>query len=328
MSAPARTAAADELSESAAELRARDCRAPRRARRRVPDSSCRTCRSMRAASCARRSIAQGIALVQMVTPVTPPERLATLCAASQGFVYAVTMTGHDRQERRRCPTEVLDYLDRVRALRRACRCARASASARASRSRAARPRRWRRGRLGAGRGARAGRLRIRAWLRALRPGAETRGRLRLVGRVACMVRRHEDAHHLPRFCGSPTSQRRLFRRHAAAAGRAVTVRLLQPPPLDRLFTVGEEAAGALRVWREQVPSAGAPAVSRRSPARPEYLEAVEASRGYAGFRHHRFPSCFVRHAPGARGRPADFGGPIPELGIVAAPWSRSLARSR
>ena len=37
--------------------------------------------------------AEGLALVQMVTPVTPPERLARLCAASQGFVYAVTMTG-------------------------------------------------------------------------------------------------------------------------------------------------------------------------------------------------------------------------------------------
>ena len=35
----------------------------------------------------------GLALVQMVTPATPPERLRRLCAASQGFVYAVTRTG-------------------------------------------------------------------------------------------------------------------------------------------------------------------------------------------------------------------------------------------
>ena len=33
----------------------------------------------------------GLALVQLVTPVTPPERLAMLCKASQGFVYAVTV---------------------------------------------------------------------------------------------------------------------------------------------------------------------------------------------------------------------------------------------
>jgi tryptophan synthase alpha chain len=37
--------------------------------------------------------ARGLALVQMVTPVTPPERLAKVAGASQGFVYAVTMTG-------------------------------------------------------------------------------------------------------------------------------------------------------------------------------------------------------------------------------------------
>ena len=37
--------------------------------------------------------AQGLALVQMVTPVTQPQRLEQICASSQGFVYAVTMTG-------------------------------------------------------------------------------------------------------------------------------------------------------------------------------------------------------------------------------------------
>ncbi len=35
----------------------------------------------------------GLAQVQLVSPVTPPERLARLCAASQGFVYAVTVAG-------------------------------------------------------------------------------------------------------------------------------------------------------------------------------------------------------------------------------------------
>jgi len=36
---------------------------------------------------------EGLALVQMVTPVTPPDRLEMLCRDAQGFVYAVTMTG-------------------------------------------------------------------------------------------------------------------------------------------------------------------------------------------------------------------------------------------
>jgi tryptophan synthase alpha chain len=56
---------------------------------------------------------RGLALVQMVTPVTEPQRLARLCAGSQGFVYAVTMTGTTGRNVA-VPAEVLDYLDRVR----------------------------------------------------------------------------------------------------------------------------------------------------------------------------------------------------------------------
>ena len=56
----------------------------------------------------------GLALVQMVTPVTPPERLAKLCAASQGFVYAVTVTGTTGKSVD-VPADMLDYLKRVRA---------------------------------------------------------------------------------------------------------------------------------------------------------------------------------------------------------------------
>jgi tryptophan synthase alpha chain len=37
--------------------------------------------------------AHGLALVQLVTPATPAARLRTLCAHSEGFVYAVTRTG-------------------------------------------------------------------------------------------------------------------------------------------------------------------------------------------------------------------------------------------
>jgi tryptophan synthase alpha chain len=57
---------------------------------------------------------QGLALVQLVTPVTKPERLKRVCAASQGFVYAVTMTGTTGKSVA-VPDEVLAYLDNVRA---------------------------------------------------------------------------------------------------------------------------------------------------------------------------------------------------------------------
>lgn len=65
---------------------------------------------------------QGLALIQLVTPATPPTRLATLCAASKGFVYAVTVTGITGGARE-LPAEVTTYLDRVRSLTRLPVCA-------------------------------------------------------------------------------------------------------------------------------------------------------------------------------------------------------------
>ena len=64
----------------------------------------------------------GIGLVQMVTPVTPPERLARLCAASQGFVYAVTMTGTTGKNSA-VPGDVTSALERVRTAARVPVCA-------------------------------------------------------------------------------------------------------------------------------------------------------------------------------------------------------------
>jgi tryptophan synthase alpha chain len=56
---------------------------------------------------------EGLALVQMVTPVTPDSRLEMLCGAAQGFVYAVTMTGTTGKSAE-VPDEVLAYMDRVK----------------------------------------------------------------------------------------------------------------------------------------------------------------------------------------------------------------------
>ena len=55
----------------------------------------------------------GLALVQLVTPVTPDDRLKMLCSGSQGFVYAVTMTGITGGDVSLPPT-VTDYLDKVK----------------------------------------------------------------------------------------------------------------------------------------------------------------------------------------------------------------------
>jgi tryptophan synthase alpha chain len=56
---------------------------------------------------------QGLALVQLVSPVTPPERIEKLCAASTGFVYAVTVTGITGGAAA-AADNMLDYLDAVR----------------------------------------------------------------------------------------------------------------------------------------------------------------------------------------------------------------------
>ena len=57
---------------------------------------------------------EGLALIQMVTPVTPLERLRMLCESAQGFIYAVTMTGTTGKSAF-VPDDVLDYMDRIKA---------------------------------------------------------------------------------------------------------------------------------------------------------------------------------------------------------------------
>ena len=58
--------------------------------------------------------AKGLGLIQLVTPATPDQRLKTLCAASRGFVYAVTITGITGGGTG-LPDDLADYLDKVTA---------------------------------------------------------------------------------------------------------------------------------------------------------------------------------------------------------------------
>ena len=75
----------------------------------VPDLPFEESEELRAALEAR-----GLGLIQLVTPVTPDERLKTLCAASRGFVYAVTITGITGGGSG-LPGDLADYLDKVTA---------------------------------------------------------------------------------------------------------------------------------------------------------------------------------------------------------------------
>lgn len=56
--------------------------------------------------------AEGLGLVQLVTPATPDARLKMLCDESRGFVYAVTITGITGGDVG-LPNDLADYLDKV-----------------------------------------------------------------------------------------------------------------------------------------------------------------------------------------------------------------------
>jgi hypothetical protein len=128
-----------------------------------------------------------------------------------------------------------------------------------------------------------------------------------------------------RFCGPPDSSNGGYFAGLVAtlASRTLEVRLLKPPPLNVELSVKELADGALQVLRGEEPVGEARPTVLTLAARPapDYLEAVEASRHYAGFRHHRFPTCFVCGTQRVRGDGMRiFAGPLPERGLVAAPW--------
>lgn len=58
--------------------------------------------------------AEGVGLIQLVTPATPAERLNMLAGASRGFLYAVTITGVTGGDTG-LPADLAAYLDRVSA---------------------------------------------------------------------------------------------------------------------------------------------------------------------------------------------------------------------
>ncbi len=59
--------------------------------------------------------AEGVGLIQLVTPATPADRLKLLAAASRGFLYAVTVTGITGGSNG-LPPDLAVYLDQVSAV--------------------------------------------------------------------------------------------------------------------------------------------------------------------------------------------------------------------
>jgi tryptophan synthase alpha chain len=73
----------------------------------VPDLPYEECAELRAAL-----EAEGLGLIQLVTPATPDARLQMLTNASRGFVYAVTITGITGGDAG-LPANLAGYLDKV-----------------------------------------------------------------------------------------------------------------------------------------------------------------------------------------------------------------------
>ncbi len=111
---------------------------------------------------------------------------------------------------------------------------------------------------------------------------------------------------------------------AGTASHTLAVRLLRPPPLETLLTVLELPEGRIEVRQgETLVGEATPAtLDLSAPSPPTYLEAIEASRRYAGFVAHRFPTCFVCGPQRARGDGMRiFAGPLTgQRDVVAAPW--------
>ena len=63
-----------------------------------------------------------LGLIQLITPATPKQRMIELCAASRGFIYAVTMTGITGSEQGLAPN-LKNYLNQITALSKIPVCA-------------------------------------------------------------------------------------------------------------------------------------------------------------------------------------------------------------
>jgi hypothetical protein len=103
-----------------------------------------------------------------------------------------------------------------------------------------------------------------------------------------------------------------------ALGGGFEVMLLRPPPLDtQLDIVGDE----LRDGDNVVAKARRAVVPEDAPEPVSLAEAEEASKRYAGFEHHAYPTCFTCGPARDDGLGIYAGAVTGRHGVVAAPWT-------
>jgi hypothetical protein len=108
-------------------------------------------------------------------------------------------------------------------------------------------------------------------------------------------------------------------------GRAVTVELRQPPPLDASMHVGADGQGlSLSFGGAEVATATHAEVEVEPVEGVSWEEASVASASYPGLRSHPFPTCFVcgtERDDGLRIFPGEVPATRKGMTRVAAPWT-------
>jgi len=135
-----------------------------------------------------------------------------------------------------------------------------------------------------------------------------------------------------RFCGPPGYANGgyiagLMAQHSAAR---VRIRLERPIPLQVPLELRAVEGGGLELSHLGGVLARALPVDfeLEVPVAPSYLESLEASRHFAGFTHHLYPTCFVCGTERARGDGLRiFAGRHGAGNLVAAPWVADVALS-
>jgi hypothetical protein len=109
---------------------------------------------------------------------------------------------------------------------------------------------------------------------------------------------------------------------AGLLGGAAEVTLRRPPPLAVQLDVVELDGGIeVRDRDTVIAEAQVAEVSVQVPEPVSLSEAAVASRRYAGFEHHAYPTCFIC-GPEREDGLRIFAGPVPgRPGLVAAPWT-------
>lgn len=112
-------------------------------------------------------------------------------------------------------------------------------------------------------------------------------------------------------------------RLAAFLEGTIRVHLYVPPPLEVPMTVlGTEDGAILEHEGRKIAQAWPARLDLEVPEPPRFQEAAAASKGFRGFRSHRFPTCFVC----GRDRPPEdglhiFAGPLPASDMLACTWT-------